>query len=383
VKNQKIKSLVVFETFKILFVILISLNILFAQSKTVIDTTQIISEFQENRELLPPDSLLQNEAFLEEDSVRTITPILSLPQGESPEGIAIDYSGNIFISNTKGENRSINEILRVEPNGTSTVFATLPGKGRALGLVTDLRGSIYVAFGTEDSITNGVYRIDRNGIPIHLAGSEQMGFPNSLTFDDLGNLYATDSYKGENFEGAVWCYNKNEKRFKLLIKHPLLDGGVPPNGPPFPLPGANGIAFFPPNKLYVANTKQSSIIRITIGEFGNEPTIELVKKDSLLLNIDGIVVDKHENIYGVLPPSTLGALGAPPVPPLVKLDTKSGVVSSVIEDNSKFDTPTSLAFRKTVNGVNLFITNAALQYGQPPSAGPGVVKVKVDSLVSY
>ena len=341
-KHQKIESLVVFETFKILFVILISLNILFAQSKTVI-------------------------------------PILSLPQGESPEGIAIDNLGNIYISNTKGVERSINEILHVEPNGTYTVFATLPGKGHARGLAADLSGNVYAAFATEDTNTNGVYQIGHDGNPLHLNGSEQMGSPNSLTFDDLGNLYVTDSYKGPNFEGSVWCYNKSEQVFKLYIKDPLLDGGVPLDGPPFPLPGANGIAFYPPNKLYVANTKESSIICITIGEPGNEPTIELVKKDSLLMNIDGIAVDEHENIYGVLPPSTLGALGTPSVPPLVKLDIKSGVVSSVFEDNSFFDTPTSLAFGKgSENQINIFIANAALQYGQPPSAGPGVVKAEIN-----
>ena len=367
----------------ILFTVILVLGspyILFTQSESVVNTSQIISEFQAEEVFLSSDSLLLNQASLRKDSVKTVTPILSLPPGESPEGIAIDHHGNIYISNTKGENRSINQILLVEPNGTYTVYATLPGKGRATGLVTDQRGSVYAAFGTEDPNTNGVYRIGRNGTPVHLAGSEQMGVPNSLTFDDLGNLYVTDSYKGKDFEGSVWCYNKNERVFKLFIKDPLLDGGVPPVGPTFPLPGANGIAFYPPDKLYVANTKESSIIRITIGEFGNEPTIELVKKDSLLLNIDGIVVDKHENIYGVLVPSTLGAIGAPPVPPLVKLDMKSGVVSPVVEDNSKFDTPTSLAFGKgSGNRGSLFIINSAKQYGQPPSAGPGVVKVQVDN----
>ncbi|MCK5456511.1 MAG: hypothetical protein KAI45_05235, partial [Melioribacteraceae bacterium] len=316
-KQKNIESVSVYKTFKILFVvfILVPLNMLFAQSNLIVIPTKIISENQEEKGLLLQDSL---ETSLNKKSARTVIPILSLPKDESPEGIAVDNLGNIYISNTKGENGSINEILLVGLNGSYTVFATLPGKGRALGLATDQEGSVYVAFKTEYPNTNGVYRIGSNGIPVHLAGSEQMGSPNSLTFDDLGNLYVTDSYKGKDFEGSVWCYNKMEQVFKLFIKDTLLDGGVPPVGPTFPLPGANGIAFYPPNKLYVANTKESSIIRITIGEFGNEPTIELVKKDSLLLNIDGIVVDKHENIYGVLPPSTLGALGAPPVPPLVK-----------------------------------------------------------------
>lgn len=380
-KHQKIETLVVFETFKILFIIfmLSSTNILFTQSEPVVNTTHGISEFQEGGRLLSQNSPLLNEASLKTDSVGTVTTILSLPPGESPEGIAIDNFGNIYISNTKGENRSINEILLFGENGSNTVYSTLPGKGHARGLTTDLRGNIYIAFATEDSNTNGVYKISPNRIQVRLSGSEEIGSPNALTFDALGNLYVTDSYKGENFEGSVWCYNKKEQEFKLFIKDPLLDGGIPPDGPTFPLPGANGIAFYPPNKLYVANTKQNSVVLVTIGESEDKHTIELVKQDFLLMNIDGIAVDEYENIYGVLPSSTLGALGAPPVPPLVKLDTKSGVVTSVVEDNSKFDTPTSLTFAKVKNNqLNIYITNAALQYGQPPSAGPGVVKVEVN-----
>ncbi len=379
-KQQNFESLIVFKTIIILLAIFnIGLtNILFAQSESVVYTTLIVAESQEDKELLPPDSFLLAEASLEDDLVKTVTQILSLPPGNSPEGIAFDKFGNLFISNTIGADRKINQILKVNLDGSYSVYATLPGAGHATGLETDQQGYVYVAFAAEDPNTNGVYRLDRNGITVHLAGSEQMGVPNALTFDNLGNLYVTDSYKGENFEGSVWCYNSNEQVFKLFIKDPLLDGGLPADGPQFPLPGANGITFFPPNKLYVANTKESSIICITIGELGEKPNIELVKKDSLLMFIDGIVVDKHENIYGVLPPSTLGAIGAPPVPPLVKLNTKTGVVSSVIDDNSYFDTPTSLTFGKSANVGNLFITNAALQYGQPPSAGPGVVKVKVD-----
>lgn len=313
------------------------------------------------------------------DSTKSVKTVLTLPSGCSPEGIAIDNLGNIYISNTKGENSSINEILRVGLNGIHTVFATLPGKGRATGLAIDSFGNLYVAFATEDSNTNGVYRIGRSRLPVRIPGSEQMGKPNSLTFDDLGNLYVTDSYKGKDFEGSVWCYINSEQVFNLFIKDSLLDGGIAePPGPPFPLPGANGIAYYPPNKLYVANTLQNSVLLITIGEFRNDPTIELVKKDFNLMNIDGIAVDKNENIYGVLPPSTLGAIGAPKVPPLVKLNTKSGVVSPVIDDNSKFDTPTSLTFSKgSGNHEFLYITNAALQYGQPPLAGPGVVKVQL------
>jgi len=312
--------------------------------------------------------------------VGTVTPILSLPTGDSPEGITIDKRGNMYISNTRGVNRSINEILRVNPDGTSYIYAPLPGPGHAVGLVTDKRGNVYVAFRTSDPSTKGVYRIKRNGTPVRLRGSDGMLGPNALTFDAKGNLYVTSSYgEGSEYEGAIWRFGKN-KMFERWFMDSELDGGFHElSGSD--LPGANGIVFYPPNKLYVANTFQSSISRITFGNNGQLPTIDVVKKHPFeLMNIDGIAVDVQENIYGVLVPSTLGA----PVPPLVMLNPNTKDVTPIValESASDFSTPTSLTFatrRGPWNRKSLFIANAALFYGQDLSAwaDPGVVEVYV------
>jgi len=325
-----------------------------------------------------PEVSPQEEVTLEKVSIGTVTPILSLKHGNSPEGITFDKQGNMFISNTRGVNRSINEILKVNLDGSYSKYARLPGSGHAVGLVTDRKGNVYVAFGTNDRKTNGVYRIGHDGIPLRLKGSEKMLKPNALTFDWFGNLYCTDS------DGyAVWKY-KN-KIFIKWLEDPLLVGGMVPGGTPFPLPGANGIAFFPPNKLYVANTAQNSISRIIIGINGKVASIELVKQDFLLMNVDGLAVDINENIYGVLPPSTLSGIGAPPLPPLVKLNPNTKVVTPIAlpADANNFNTPTSLAFgtRGISNRLSVFIANAALQYGQSmdPWANPGVAKVFIGS----
>ncbi len=309
--------------------------------------------------------------------VGTVTSILQLPTDNSPEGITIDKRGNMYVSNSVG---SINEILCVRPNGSYSVYATLPGAGQARGLVYGKRGSVYVAFATRNRNTNGVYCLKRNGTSVRLRGSEEILGPNALTFDALGNLYCTDSDGG-----AVWRYDRN-RTFAKWIEDPLLAGGIPSVGPPFPLLGANGIAFYPPNKLYVANTMQNSICRITIGRKSAAIKIELVKQDFLLMNVDGIAVDVYENIYAVLPPSTLRAIGAPPLPPLVMLNPNTGVITPIVTSDcaSDFNTPTSLAFgtRGISNRLSVFIANAALQYGQPmePWANPGIVKVYVGSI---
>lgn len=316
-----------------------------------------------------PEFPSQNDALTKKDPIGTVTPIISLEQGNSPEGIAFDRRGNMYISNTIGET---NQVLKVNLDGTYFVYATLPGGGHARGLTTDFRLNVYVAFATSNPSTNGVYRIDRQGTVLRLRNSEKLISPNSLCFDWYGNLYATDSDGG-----AVWKYGKDRK-FTKLIEDPLLAGGIVPGGPPFPLPGCNGIEFYPPNKLYTANTAQNSICRITIGYFGIESTVELVKQDLLLFNVDGVAIDIHENIYTVSPASTLDALGVPPIPPVVKTNPYTGLITPIVEEDSFFDTPTSIAFGKGWgNYTSVFVTNANLQYGQPTYAGPGVVKVSV------
>lgn len=310
--------------------------------------------------------------------VGTVTPILSLPDGHSPEGIAVDKKGNMYISNTIGGfNGHTNQILKVTKSGSYYVHATLDGSGHLRGLVTDKKGNVYVAFATYDPGTNGVYKIKKNGAMERLAGSENMLSPNALTFGSKGKLYVTDS------DGyAVWRYDK-KNGFSKWFEDPLLAGGIVPGGPPFPLPGCNGIVFFPSNKLYVANTAYNSLSRIFIGKDGSAASIELIKQDIRLSAIDGIAVDVKENIYAALPGSTLGFIGAPPTSPLVKINPNTGEITDMVDmsELAKFNTPTSLAFgtKKHWDKKSVFLANAALNYGQPmdPWAAPGVVEVYV------
>ncbi len=342
-----------------------------------------------------PDFVNQNKTLDKKVAVGTVTPLLDLNKsavpdfppaapGDSPEGIAIDKSGNMYISNTRGVDRSINEILRVTPNGIAEVYATLPGSGHARGLAIDNRGNVYVAF-ADNPDKKGVYRIRHNRNPKRLEGSKNIGSPNALTFDSKGNLYCTSSlYEDSEFGGAIWRFGK-EQTFERWFMSQYLDGashhvaGV--------LVGANGIVFYPPNKLYVANTSQNSISCIIIGKNDQPIGVEWSKSDFLLMNIDGIAVDVNENIYGVLPASTLnnipGGFGPPPLPPLVMLNPSSQMVTPVvvIADAYNFNTPTSLAFGTggSWNRKSVYIANAGLFYGQShvPWSNPGVVEAYV------
>ena len=327
-----------------------------------------------------PGSLVLN--FSSEVRLRDLLPgrvqtILSLPVGDSPEGIALDKHGNIYVGNRNRRAGEVSEILRITRDGAVSVFATLPvavpeAEG-ILGLATDPTGNVYAAYVTLDPATQGVYRISHNGSAMErLAGSQNISFANALVFDARGNLYVTDS-----FVGSVWRFGLDGTA-ELWVQHDLLEP-LPFDPFGFPVPGANGIAFYPPNHLYVANTEKGLIAHIPIElHGGNAGTPELVAAGFDLLTIDGIAADTQGDIHGVVPGFTI--LGTSP---LIRVDPTTGEVTPTVSDSSeaaKFDVPLSLAFGMGVRDrKSVFVTNGDLALPGNPlgNPGPGVVQAGV------
>lgn len=302
-----------------------------------------------------------------------VKTILELPEGDSPEGIALDRRGNIYVSNRRleGETR-VPEILRISPNGSVSVLADFPAITNAseetlLGLTTDMDGNVYAAFESSDHSLNGVWKVNSKGTKIRLTGSEEIDFPNALTFDQRGNLYVTDS------TGSVWRFEPRGS-IDLWAQHELIE---PAEDDPFgfPVPGANGIAFFPPNHLYVANTEKGLLAHIPIQRDGSAGEVELVAQNPALLTIDGVTVDTKGDVYGVIPGYML--TGAHP---LVKVDVRTSETTPIVtgEDQiAKFDVPLSVTFgRGARDKTSVFATNGDLPI-LPGGPGPGVVQVGV------
>src|SRR4029453_8827570 len=132
----------------------------------------------------------------EVETVVSLRPLIDMP-----EGIAIDRSGNIFIGNRRLTSNRPNadlrlcEVLRISPDHTVSVLATLDQGARngptsgTTGLAVGPRGEVFAALVSFHPATHGVWRIQRDGVAKHLAGSQEILLPNALVFDRAGNLY--------------------------------------------------------------------------------------------------------------------------------------------------------------------------------------------------
>jgi hypothetical protein len=323
-----------------------------------------------------------------------VETVLVLPAGNFPEGIAVD-GRTLYVSNRRfvfvpeeGTLVTSSEILKIAPTGTVSVFATFldtdePDANGVLGLAISPGGTVYAALDTRKAASKGVWRISGAGGMVRLAESETMEFPNGLTFDLAGNLYVTDSELGEVWRfrpdgtGGPWAHDA------LLEPLPFDPFG-------FPVPGANGIAFFPPNHLYVANTEHGLILHILINDDGTAGPVELVAghpvtpdpsawiPDFRLWTADGVAADENGDIHVVIAAfAILSDMTGLELSPLVRVDPDTGAVTPTPTDREAYDLPLSLAFGELApDDTSVFVTNGDL-FEDPIGPGPGVVQAGV------
>ena len=280
--------------------------------------------------------------------------------GELPEGVAVDKVGNVYVGLAP-----LGKIVKFNPKGEVSDFAFLPppnpfGIG-ILGLAVDAPGNVYAGLFSGDEATQGVYKVDRDGNSARLPGTEAITFPNALAFDKRGNLYVTDT-----IIGAVWRISPDGS-VEMWIQDETLVGFIlpDPGAPPFPI-GANGIAYRH-GSLYVANTTEAQIVRIPVLKDGSAGSPEIFVKDPVELSVlDGIALDVHGNIYGVVITQSK----------LVKIDAQTKEITTLATAVDGLDFPASLSFG-TGKGdrQSVFVTNYAI--GPPGGTGPALMKVEV------
>jgi len=310
-------------------------------------------------------------------AVGEVEVIRTFANDEHPEGIAFDRDGNMYYGQrTESASGYQSALHKVTPDGSKdtviATFAASPGSA-LLGLVVDDDDNVWAAFHAGDD--HGVWKISSNGKnKSRISGSTDINFPNAITIDAKGNVYVTDSgpVVGE-VGGAVWILEKGASSFEVWSDdEALAPADANPYG--FPIPGANGIAFFPPNSIYVANTEKGTLLRIPIESDGSAGDIELIT--SAVPVIDGIAVDTKGDVYGVI--SGHAVLGF--IAPVVRIDTDSGAVERVTDADydDDFDIPLSLAFNtKAGHRDELYVTNGNLPVA-PVGNGANILRARVD-----
>ena len=98
-------------------------------------------------------------------------------------GLAFDNSGNLYaVSNG-------NRIVKIQPDGNGSIFATNAAPYQLYGLAFDNSGQLYVATGGDNTIT----KFSSNGIGSVFASASLNG-PAGLAFDQNGYLYVANYY---------------------------------------------------------------------------------------------------------------------------------------------------------------------------------------------
>jgi sugar lactone lactonase YvrE len=272
--------------------------------------------------------------------------------GQNPEGIALDRTGDVFVSVSP-----LGDLWKI-PAGSTTpepfghLDGIVPGRDFGLlGLAVDVFGNVYGAAQSADPAVDGVWRFDRaTGDATRLPGTNAIAIPNGLAFDTHGNLFVTDSAAG-----AIWRIPRGGSA-SVWLQDPALSGdGSLGLGVPL---GANGIAIRN-GLLTVTNTERHTILAI-----GGSKTIRVVT--TLAGNPDGVAMDVFGNAYVA-----------------INLENEIDRVSpggsvDEVASGDPLDFPSSVAFgtargfRGTLFGVNFSLSE---QFGLPPGSGPGVFTV--------
>ena len=218
-----------------------------------------------------PDALRYGRLHRRRDSIsrreqRRRLPAASVPTGlAAPAFVAIDASGNIYVTNT------CNGTITIYAKGSSgnvSPSAIIGGSNTGLngptGVAVDSSGKVYVAnYKSGGSVT--IYAAGSNGnvSPSAAISGSNTGFniPQGVALDSSGKIYVTSGNGGPSNLGSVAVFPAGS------------NGNVTPittiSGSNTGLNGPVGIALDSSNNIYVVNYNNSSVKVYPAGSNGN------------------------------------------------------------------------------------------------------------------
>ncbi len=196
----------------------------------------------------------------------------------SPNGVAFDAAGNLYVTNYKNNNAGAGTVSKVTPAGVVTTFAS--GFSNPDRLAFDAAGNLYVSNGS----ANTVSEVTPGGVVSTFASG--FNTPNGLAFDAAGNLYVSNAFgntvskvtpagvvstfaTGLNFPGSLAfdaagnLYVANDAGDANTVVKVTPDGVVSPYASGFSTPA--GMAFDAAGNLFVANFNANTVTEVTPG----------------------------------------------------------------------------------------------------------------------
>jgi sugar lactone lactonase YvrE len=222
----------------------------------------------------------------------------------SPRGVAVDTSGNIFIADA--QNLSIRKIL---PYGLVTTISNGASEFNVpTGIAVDNSGNVYVS----DLGTSVIYKLMPDGTPAVFAGSRyQSGssdgqgsaarflFPAGMATDSSGNIYVADTdnctIRKITPAGVV----------STIAGSPGVAGSFDGTGSSATFRGPTGVALDQSGNVYVADTGNATVRKIApngvVSTIAGRPMVsgatDGAGAQALFSGPRGIAVDSTGNIY--------------------------------------------------------------------------------------
>jgi hypothetical protein len=239
-------------------------------------------------------------------------------------------------------------VVVLNPDGSRHQSVHLQTAGGFIaGLAVDVRRhALAISVSSPDADVAGLYeagllRDGRLGPPARLATLPAGAFPNGLTFDPHGTLYAADSSLG-----TIWRVGADVApgaAAQAWVRSPLLEPEAAG------LPGANGLKYRQ-GELFVSNTGRRTLLSIPLRGRATG-RVSLVRDD---LQIDDFAFDADGTLYAALNQANEVVR--------TSLDPAGSAIRVLAGPGDGVHNPSAVALA----GGRVYLTNAAFDGPTPP-----------------